>query len=68
MDFNEEYQNVNDIIFYKEKRLKLIDETSKQLRTINEFSEEIIDTLNNLPDNEDTNKIENLASSIRLIT
>ena len=50
MDFNEEYQNVNDILFYKEKRLKLIDEISSQLRTIYDFSEEIIDILNDLPD------------------
>ena len=68
MDFNEEYQNVNDILFYKEKRLKLIDEISSQLRTINDFSEEIIDVLNDLPDNEDTNKINELSAGIRLRT
>lgn len=66
--FNDEYEKVNDMIYYKEKRLKLIDEISSQLRTINDFSEEIIDVLNDLPDNEDTNKINELSAGIRLRT
>ena len=66
--FNEEYEKVNDMLYYKEKRLKLIDEISSQLRTINDFSEEIIDVLNDLPDNEDTNKINELSAGIRLRT
>lgn len=66
--FNDEYEKVNDMLYYKEKRLKLIDEISSQLRTINDFSEEIIDVLNDLPDNEDTNKINELSSGIRLRT
>nr|DAZ69282.1 MAG TPA: hypothetical protein [Caudoviricetes sp.] len=66
--FNDEYEKVNDMLYYKEKRLKLIDEISSQLRTINDFSEEIIDVLNDLPDNEDTNKINELSAGIRLRT
>lgn len=66
--FNDEYEKVNDMLYYKEKRLKLIDEISSQLRTINDFSEEIIDILNDLPDNEDTNKINELSAGIRLRT
>lgn len=66
--FNDEYEKVNDMLYYKEKRLKLIDEISSQLRTINDFSEEIIDLLNDLPDNEDTNKINELSAGIRLRT
>lgn len=66
--FNDEYEKVNDMLYYKEKRLKLVDEISSQLRTINDFSEEIIDILNDLPDNEDTNKINELSAGIRLRT
>lgn len=66
--FNDEYEKVNDMLYYKEKRLKLIDEISSQLRIINDFSEEIIDILNDLPDNEDTNKINELSAGIRLRT
>lgn len=66
--FNDEYEKVNDMLYYKEKRLKLIDEISSQLRIINDFSEEIIDVLNDLPDNEDTNKINELSAGIRLRT
>lgn len=66
--FNDEYEKVNDMLYYKEKRLKLIDEISSQLRTINDFSEEIIDVVNDLPDNEDTNKINELSAGIRLRT
>lgn len=66
--FNDEYEKVNDMLYYKEKRLKLIDEISSQLRTINDFSEEIIDVLNDSPDNEDTNKINELSAGIRLRT
>lgn len=66
--FNDEYEKVNDMLYYKEKRLKLINEISSHLRTINDFSEEIIDVLNDLPDNEDTNKINELSAGIRLRT
>lgn len=66
--FNDEYEKVNDMLYFKEKRLRLIDEISSQLRTINDFSEEIIDVLNDLPDNEDTNKINELSAGIRLRT
>lgn len=66
MDFNEEYEKVSGMLYYKEKRLKLIDEISSELRTINDFSNEIIDVLNDLPDNEGTNKINELSSGIRL--
>lgn len=68
MDFNDEYEKVNSMLYYKEKRLKLIDEISSQLRTINDFSEEIIDILNDLSDNEETDKINELSAGIRLRT